>query len=233
MPKSKLPKHCFRVTPLTNHGATHLLVLITVLLLVAVAGTFSLVASHADSVNSQKASTTRKFRMHFKFYSQDNPSWANSGYPYIKGKGYPDSASISITGCGPASLAMVASSLSGRKTVTPKEIAERYGRRFHSTNGTESAIYPVFASDYGLVGTDLGKSLDAAARFMKNKNTLVVANTGPGLFTTEGHIIVFHKYINNKFKVADPKHPDKNRYFKKSQIYREGNIYQLTGFSRP
>lgn len=205
-----------------ERGVTHVLLMLLLVVVVGVFGTYKIVSSSALSNTRPRAT-----RPHFVYYSQDNVHWANRKYPYKAG----GAGTIGDTGCGPTSLAMVAATLHRNRHISPPVIAARYGTRFHVDTGTEMAIYGRFAKDYHLYQINLGTNLAASAHFLQNPEALVVANVGPGIFTTEGHVVVIRAYGRGKFLIADPKHRNNNRYFTAADMAHRGNILRLTGFS--
>lgn len=172
----------------------------------------------------------------FVYYSQKDPRWANLNYPYIPGTVNQTDIKISRSGCGPTSLAMVASSLSRRNY--PHEIAGWYGTRFHSSSGTVRSIYPVFASDYGLNYSSLGYFANSGARdairfVLQSPRALVIIHAGPGYFTGSGHIMIMTGYNpkSNTYSIADPNNAANNKEFSESFLLASGNLNTAYGFS--
>lgn len=158
------------------------------------------------------------YSSYFKYYSQKDPAWANSPYPYKPGTRDQSDIKMSLSGCGPTAMAMVASSLS--RSASPPDVAKWYGGRYHSSGGTEPAVYPVFAKDYGLKYASLGNFHNGTTRkaiqdTLKAGRTLVIVHAGPGYFTKSGHILVIRDYNpkNGQYLVADPNNSGNNRWF--------------------
>src|SRR5436190_11152966 len=100
------------------------------------------------------------------FYQCD-AKWAN--HPYGKGK-----SSICEGGCGITSLAMVVDTLSGANE-TPLTLADKYGDRYHGSDGTDWSLWPVAAKDFGLNEQDIGVDLDKAASIIRQGGLVIMS----------------------------------------------------------
>jgi hypothetical protein len=132
------------------------------------------------------------------YFNQADKRWADK--PYGK------SGTIGTSGCGPTSLAMVVSSLSGQ-TVNPVEMIEwayKNGYRCEG-NGSYHSLIPDGTRHFGLkvqgfAASDPQKIIDALAT-----GKLVIAIMGKGHFTQSGHFIVLRGVTSEgKILVADP-----------------------------
>lgn len=118
------------------------------------------------------------------YFNQGDGAWNQNGYCIAK------------AGCGPTSMAVVITSLTG-KWVTPLDTAIwGYQHGFYSREGSAHEMIPAMAAAYGLrcqgVGTD----------YQEIKNALkagkpVVCLMGPGYFTRGGHFMVLVAIDNN------------------------------------
>lgn len=118
------------------------------------------------------------------YFNQGDSAWNQNGYCIAK------------AGCGPTSMAVVITSLTG-KWVTPLDTAIwGYQHGFYSREGSAHEMIPAMAAAYGLrcqgVGTD----------YQEIKNALkagkpVVCLMGPGYFTRGGHFMVLVAIDNN------------------------------------
>jgi hypothetical protein len=173
----------------------------------------------------------------FTYYSQKDPAWANKPYPYVPGTRDQSDIALSRSGCGPASMAMVATALSRRNN--PYEIGQWYGKRYHYSSGTSRDVYPVFAKDYGLKYSSLGNFSNRATRVslqqkLRTRNTLAIVHAGPGTFTRSGHIMVIRAYNpgNDSYLIADPNNSNNNRWFKGPDLLKSGNLNSVYTFAR-
>jgi hypothetical protein len=132
------------------------------------------------------------------YYNQADARWGDTLY----GK----TGTIGTSGCGPTALAIVVSSLTGKR-VTPVETAEwavRNGYRVEG-NGSMHALIPDGARHYGLsvecVSRKDGQTIaDALA-----EGKLVVAVMSKCHFTGSGHFIVLRGVTaEGKILIADP-----------------------------
>lgn len=112
---------------------------------------------------------------------------------------------IGSHGCGPASMAMVVSSLTGQ-TVDPVAMAEWSYRNGYwcRDSGSYHALIPAAARNWdltvsGCTASEPQRILDALA-----DGKLVVAIMSQGHFTKSGHFIVLRGVQNGKILVADP-----------------------------
>lgn len=182
---------------------------------------------------------TRSFAYssYFKYYSQKDSRWANQPYPYKPGTRDQSDIAMWRSGCGPTAMAMVATSLS--RSASPPDLAKWYGGRFHSSFGTETAVYPTFARDFGLKHAYLGNFANGPGRKaiqdrLKTGKSLVIVHVGPGHFTRSGHIIVLRSYNSRtgEYLVADPNNSGNNRWFLAINLIRSGNLNYAYGFTR-
>ncbi len=174
----------------------------------------------------------------FTYYNQKDIRWAQSSYPYKTGTPASQQGDIAMerSGCGPTSMAMVASTLS--RTVTPIDIATWYGSRYHTPDGTHRDAYPVFAQDYGLLYNSLGYFTNPTNRLniqsqLITAKSLVIVHAGPGMFTNAGHILVIRDYNSQtgQYLLADPSHTNNNRWFSETELLQSGNLNTAYGFS--
>ena len=116
------------------------------------------------------------------------------------------SASFGLTGCGPTSLAMVYQGLNRTVDKTPHDIAvmAEEGGFMSEFNGTDSAFFTEMASGLGL---NCWESYPDAENIKEElaAGHVIIANLGPGFFTTNGHFFVLAGLDNDgKVIVNDP-----------------------------
>lgn len=136
------------------------------------------------------------------FYNQSLDSrWAQKPYPYGAG----GSNTISASGCGPSSLAMVISTI-GTEILDPYEMGQEI-KQYHVSGGTamDGAISVV--EKYGLKQHKLGSNpTDEIKATLQNGGFVIMSANAASPFTQAGHFIVIRAISpdGKKFYVADP-----------------------------
>lgn len=113
----------------------------------------------------------------YVYFNQTDSAWNQNGY------------CIARAGCGPTSMAVVITSLTG-KWVTPLDTAIwGYQHGFYSSAGSSHAMIPAMAAAYGLRCQGVGTDYNAIKKALKAGKP-VVCLMGPGYFTRGGHFMV-------------------------------------------
>lgn len=95
---------------------------------------------------------------------------------------------ISSSGCGPTSLAMCLSYLTGT-TVSVNEVADWAGNKYYVPGKGQSwSLFPAAASNWGCQARQTASSQEVIAAL--ESGCPVIASMGPGHFTSAGHFIV-------------------------------------------
>lgn len=132
------------------------------------------------------------------YYAQTDGRWSGIRY---------SGSTIGIAGCGPTSVAIVASTLTGQ-AITPSEVAawsEATGYAAYGNGSYHSLIPDALANYYGLTVQRAGTSSAQQLVDALSSGKLVVVIMGPGTFTTSGHFIVLRGVTaDGKVLVADP-----------------------------
>lgn len=132
------------------------------------------------------------------YYNQMDSRWANIMYG--------TSSSIGQAGCGPTSMAIVISTLTG-EAHDPIELANWSVANGHRCegNGSYHSLIPAAAKAYGLTVEGAGKNDGQKIVDALSSGKLVVAIMGKGHFTSSGHFIVLRGVTSEgKILVADP-----------------------------
>ncbi len=131
------------------------------------------------------------------YYNQTDRRW---------GADYYGSSSIAGSGCGPTSLAMVVSGLTGRK-ITPDMVAGWSVANGHRAEGAGSywSLMTAGGNYYGLsVEAVSRKDPDSIVKALSEGNPIIVS-MGKGHFTNGGHFIVLRGITENgKILIHDP-----------------------------
>ena len=118
------------------------------------------------------------------YFNQGDSAWNQNGYCIAK------------AGCGPTSMAVVITSLTG-KWVTPLDTAIwGYQHGFYSREGSAHEMIPAMATAYGLCCQGVGTDYQAIKKALKAGKP-VVCLMGPGYFTRGGHFMVLVAIDNN------------------------------------
>lgn len=118
------------------------------------------------------------------YFNQGDGAWNQNGYCIAK------------AGCGPTSMAVVITSLTG-KWVTPLDTAIwGYQHGFYSREGSAHEMIPAMAAAYGLRCQGAGTDYQEIKKALKAGKP-VVCLMGPGYFTRGGHFMVLVAIDNN------------------------------------
>ncbi len=113
---------------------------------------------------------------------------------------------IALTGCGPTSLSMVASGLTGNISYDPLSIAKFADENGYYVVGSGSSwdLMTGGASKLGLTATELPLDENRMVRELNAKHP-IICSMHPGDFTTSGHFIVLVGVASNgEFIIHDP-----------------------------
>ena len=118
---------------------------------------------------------------------------------------------IANAGCGPTSMAMVLTYLTG-ETVDPPTAASyslKHGYRWEG-QGTAWEYFPAIAKEYGINCNSFGPSASKIKSELASGKTMIMS-MGPGNFTKGGHYIVLKGITSDgKIIVADPASRDRS-----------------------
>lgn len=132
-----------------------------------------------------------KLKRQTPYYLQWDNRWA---YDQL----YP--TNIGISGCGPTSLAMIISRLTGN-FVYPNEIAKK-ASSYTNDGGMDWVFIDQITKEYGLKTTDINLDKEKMIEALKEGPLLISVNKG--YFTLFGHILVIDSYKDGKFIINDP-----------------------------
>lgn len=137
---------------------------------------------------------------------------------------------IAISGCGPTSLAMVATGLLQNTMYTPDYVANFSQQQGYCTKvGTSWELMSVGAASLGLKSTELRLDEKKVAQELQAGHP-IICSMGPGDFTKQGHFIVLTDYADGYVNVNDPfSYINTNKPWKFSDISNQ--IKNLWSFS--
>lgn len=131
------------------------------------------------------------------YYSQLDNRWRHKIYSSVGNT----SQTIGTSGCGPASAAIIVSSIKGN--ITPDKMANlymQYGYR-SANQGTYWSAFK-WTADVFNIGYSECYKLDDAINKLK-ENNYIIASCNQGLFTYGGHLIVLVGVEGNYIKIYD------------------------------
>jgi hypothetical protein len=135
----------------------------------------------------------------FVIYNQYDERWANKPF---------GSSTIAASGCGPSTIAMIVSTLTGT-VVTPDTIADRFSEYYVPGAGSSWGIFPAAITSYGLQINEIGPNIDTAAAELRSGGLIIASGQGPKPFTRGGHIIALRGITHDgKILVGDSGHND-------------------------
>lgn len=140
---------------------------------------------------SIKIKKNKEYIGKFIYFNQGDAAWNSSGY------------GIRAAGCGPTSMAVCISTLTG-KWVTPVDTTSwAYEQGYYSSAGSEHRAIPAMAEHWGLKCNGLGTNYQKIKESLKHGRP-VVSLMGSGYFTRGGHFMVLTEIdSNDNVTVAD------------------------------
>lgn len=137
-----------------------------------------------------------------KMYYQYKEPWASQRYGI---------GTIEECGCGPTSLAIAVSTLTGND-ITPKAMADWFvdnggqvGNGSCASNWIWESKSALFTSTYGVTIEPIGNSADSIKSALGGGGALVIMSQDQrGMFTSGGHIMLARGVAGNNILVADP-----------------------------
>ena len=118
---------------------------------------------------------------------------------------------ISATGCGPTSLAMIIVGLTGDININPKVVADYSASKgWKNSDGTSWALFTTGAKTYGLKGVQVSYSAKSITENLRAGRPMI-CSMQPGHFTKGGHFIVLRGITETgKILVNDPASKDRS-----------------------
>jgi hypothetical protein len=167
----------------------------------------------------------------FPWYDQFDSKWASTKYGAC--------GTVSSSGCGPTSFAMMATALTGTEYL-PDEVATYAGNKgMHvcdskcSCSGSSHALPETIADHFGLTVEDIGgQGADKISEYLKNGYMVWTCAAGSAPYTKGGHCIGIRGITDDgKWLVADSnssKGEDntKNKQWEPSSIYQSKAPYK-------
>lgn len=194
-------------------------------------GTNGVTASGASAPGTDTASGcagSGNFATSFVFYSQCDPKWAKDPF---------GGDNICGSGCGPTSMAMVITNLTG-SAVTPDQTAAyaTSTNEVDSSGGSKWSIAPDLAAHWGLHATLIGNDVAQISATLQQGGLVITSGKGGLPFTTEGHYVVIRAVTpDGNWLLGDPDtstgHSDTQEWSPQAMVangMEPGSTYAIT-----
>ena len=160
----------------------------------------------------------------FAYYSQYDDRWKSSKYDLSSG--HSATPTLSARGCGPTSMAMVATQLTGKR-YEPTQMAKIAQDGGYSTNdGTTWGYFNKIAKDFSLDMKNINPSNTleylnyGMPVILSGKRTQYSENDSP--FTPSGHyVVVVGKDANGNVLINDPRGPKYSKSYDINKVNKE------------
>jgi hypothetical protein len=132
----------------------------------------------------------------FVIYNQFDPQWGSKAY---------GSSTIAASGCGPSSMAMIITALTGKK-ITPIETVAFANTKglYIPGQGSSWDVAPVLAEHWGLHAKNITKSVAAINKVLQSGGLVITSGSGSTPFTSGGHYITIRGVTSDgKWKLGD------------------------------
>lgn len=166
-----------------------------------------------------------QFIDNFTVYSQGDPAWKDKPY---------GSSTIGDSGCGPASMAMIITNLTGQQ-VTPDVVAQYAASQgmYIPGAGSSWSIAPVVAEHWGLKATQIGADVAKITATLQAGGLVAAPGEGTLPYTPNGHYIVIRGVTaSGKWKIGDPGHRNTStQEWDPAQLVAQmhgGGVYAIT-----
>ena len=155
------------------------------------------------NTTNNNTTTTNRTNNKFVFYNQSDARWGNDriGNKFMKD-----------AGCGPTSLAMAVSQMTGEQ-ITPDTIA-KLGQE-HLPGYSQYSLFPSIADKLDMNYTE-GKDPNFIIRNLKQGIPVVLSgrtNSSGSPFTSEGHVVTASHIKGNMVYIQDPRGEQYSRYY--------------------
>lgn len=139
-----------------------------------------------------------RIQNHIPVYFQWSEVWGYASY---------GSENIGMGGCGPTSLSMVATGLTGNTSFTPKYVADMSVNMGYYVDGvgTDWTLMTAGASELGIKFAQLTNWSEDTLKSELSAGHPIICSMGPGDFTNQGHFIVLSGLTEEgKVLINDP-----------------------------
>ena len=118
---------------------------------------------------------------------------------------------VALNGCGPTSLAMVITGLTGNDGINPMEISKYNDENgYHEKAGTNWDLMTDVTEQYGVKGHRIDIKKEIFENELNNGKP-IICSVSKGYFTDEGHFIVIAGLKDGKLVIHDPNSISKSK----------------------
>lgn len=178
--------------------------------------------SNYESYNTGSYDTSNVEKLNnFPYYNQHAEPWGKEIYTSTNN----NSQTISSSGCGPTSMAMVMRSFGGQ-TDPVKAARWSVANNYRTKNdGTSWGFFTEYPKNFNVTGRELGNNKAAVIDALQ-KGYPVISSQNPGRFTNNKHFIVLSGIDKNgKIYVNDPNSSSKSHGWDQNEIFPTGKNY--------
>ncbi len=148
----------------------------------------------------------------FAYYAQTDDRYKNHNYDLSPGLGHDSTPQLSARGCGPTSMAMVATQLTGKKYLptTLADMSRKWG--YSVSAGTSWAFYDKAAKEFSMDSSQKGASVTGMRSAINAGQPIIISGrrtkygSDNSPFTPGGHFVVgVGMDGNSKILINDPR----------------------------
>lgn len=202
------------------------------------AGTASSTGSSTSTASTAACTTSTSNFLDdnsFKIYDQCDPQWGSQMYA---------SETICASACGPSSMAMIITALTGKEVTPPETAKVSHEKGTSHISGSSWDISEVLSEHWGLTWTHIPESEVSVAKInevLSDGKTLInTSGAGSAPFTSGGHFITIRGVTpDGKWKVGNSNGPGGLEDSKKEwdpeyilSMMRHGNVYAITKLAK-
>lgn len=164
----------------------------------------------------------------FAYYAQTDDRYKNYSYDHSPGQGKSSNPTLGARGCGPTSMAMVATQLTGKKYLptTLADMARKWG--YSVSAGTSWGFFPKAASTFSMSMQNKSASVSGLRSAINSGKPVILSGQRKRYakedspFTTGGHFVVgVGTQGNSKILINDPRGSSYSKAYDINKVVNE------------